>query len=36
MLKNMRPSANQTPIEKEKRLKAILDRNGDAEHLSYD
>ena len=35
-LLNMKPNVNQTPSEKEKRLRSILERNGDAEHLSYD
>jgi len=35
-LQNMKPGFNQTTKEKERKLKAILDKNGDAEHQSYD
>jgi len=35
-LNKMHPRENQTTTQKEKKLKEILDRNGDAEHLSYD
>ena len=32
----MKPGLNQTGEEKERKLKTILEKNGDAEHLYYD
>lgn len=35
-LYNMKPINNQTPIEKERRLKSLLEKADGAQHLSYD